>query len=92
MSLVSSWRYGSHPVLTIKTVNTASAAVYPLGTLVIKDGAKTLTTRTLTAASKGTRAATMPTLSRGKHSIRVYFKPSSSAFKSSSISKSITVK
>lgn len=92
MSLVSSWSYKSHPTLTIKTVNTASAAVYPIGTLVIKDGSRELTRRTLSAASKGTRAVWMPTLSRGKHSIRVYFKPSTSAFKSSSVSKTITVK
>jgi hypothetical protein len=92
MSLTSSWTYKSRPTLTIKTANTASASVRPVGTLVVKDGTKELTRRTLSAADAGTLKVWMPVLSRGKHTIRVYFKPSDGAFASSSAAKSITVK
>ncbi|KRC63842.1 hypothetical protein ASE12_03115 [Aeromicrobium sp. Root236] len=87
------YRYGGRPYVKGTVANTADPTeVYPVGTVTVKDGTKVLTTKTITAASKGVMASyRLPSLSKGKHTIRVSFVPASSAFKSSTAYKYVTV-
>ena len=88
------YRYGGRPYVRGTVTNTADPTeVYPVGTMTVKDGTRTLVTRTVTEANKGVMPSyRLPTLSKGRHTIRVSFVPASSAFKSSTVYKYATVR
>ncbi len=71
------------PSTTITVAKTATYQPYPAGTVSVRDGSVTIKSSRLYVADRGTRRIYLPRLSRGTHYLRVHFRPSDAASRSS---------
>lgn len=67
----SSVKAGKKVKATVRV--SAKGVAAPTGTITIKDGKKTLKVVTLRAKDKGKRTFTLPTLRKGKHSLKIVY-------------------
>ena len=74
------------------TIKVTATGVTPVGTLRIYDGSKVVKIANLRLSDKGTRTISLPTLSTGKHSIRVQFDGSDVLKSVKSTTKHLTVR